>query len=152
MHMKEIPIICRHTLARSSRKISARSVYRGLSNQPRPRSTRVKDGENWQFLGNMWNINFIFSRNFWGWQVYQTSSIIYQKKPKTLGYQHVKGYQDRSTWAGEKGGVKISTDFESPCSMCDEKIKKQNTTCALEMSALFIVVRMCIMLNEKINI
>ena len=36
--------------------------------------------------------------------------------------------------------------------MCDEKIKKQNTTCALEMSALFIVVRMCIMLNEKINI
>ena len=115
MRIKEIPIICRHTLARSSRKISARSVHRELSNQPRPRSTRVKDGENRQFLGNMWNINFIFSHDFWGCQVHQTSSIIHQKKPETLGYQQVKVYQDWSTWAREKGGVKITTDFESPC-------------------------------------
>ena len=116
MCIEEIPIICCHTLARSPRKISARSVHRGLSNQPRPRSTRVKNGENRQFLGNMWNFNFIFSHDFWGCQVHQTSSTIHQKKPKTLGYQHVKGYQDRSTWAREKGGVKITTNFESPCS------------------------------------
>ena len=36
--------------------------------------------------------------------------------------------------------------------MCDEKIKKQNSTCAHEMSTLFIIVRMCNMLNEIINI
>ena len=36
--------------------------------------------------------------------------------------------------------------------MCVEKIKKQNITCAHEMSTLFISVRMCNMLNEIINI
>ena len=36
--------------------------------------------------------------------------------------------------------------------MCVEKIKKQNITCAHEMSTLFINVRMCNMLNEIINI
>ena len=42
MHIKEIPIICCHTLARSPRKILARSVHRGPSNQPRPCQAGLK--------------------------------------------------------------------------------------------------------------
>ena len=41
-HINEIPIICCPTLASSPRKILARSVHRGPSNQPRPQSTRLK--------------------------------------------------------------------------------------------------------------
>ena len=114
MHINEIPIICCHTLACSRRKILARSVQRGPSNQPRPWSTRVKNGENRQFLWNMRNINFIFSHDFWGAKFIKHQVLYIKKKPETLGYHHVEGYQDRSTWAREKGGVKISTDFESP--------------------------------------
>ena len=35
------------------------------------------------------------------------------KNQKTDDF-HVKGYLDQSTWAGEKGGAKISTNFKSP--------------------------------------
>ena len=67
--------------------------------------------------------DFIFSQNFWGCQVHEPSSIIHQKKPKTLGYHHVEGYQDRSTWARVKGGVKNHTNFWTPSSTSPGRAK-----------------------------
>merc|ERR1739842_216862 len=49
-HPNEIRIIYSHTLARSPRKISARSAHRGPSNRPQCRPTRVKNGENCRFF------------------------------------------------------------------------------------------------------
>ena len=42
-------------------------------------------------------------------------SVIHQKKPKTFYFHHVEGYQDPSTWARVKGGVKKYTNFWTPC-------------------------------------
>ena len=69
-----------------------------------------------RLLARSGNIDFIFSQDFWGCQVHEPSSIIRQKKSKTLVYHHVEGYQDRSTWARVKGGVKNHTNFWTPCS------------------------------------
>ena len=38
-----------------------------------------------------------------------------KKKPETPGYYHVEGYQDQSTWAKVKGGIKMHTNFWTPC-------------------------------------
>ena len=46
----EIRIVHSHTLARSSRKISARSAYRGPSNRSQCWPTLVKNGENCRFF------------------------------------------------------------------------------------------------------
>ena len=42
-------------------------------------------------------------------------SVIPQKKPTTLGNQHIEGFRDWSVQAREKWGVKIITNFWTPC-------------------------------------
>ena len=44
-------------------------------------------------------------------------SVMPQKKPTTLDNHHIEGFHDRSTQAREKWGVKISTNFWTPCIM-----------------------------------
>ena len=69
----------------------------------------------WLATENIWNIDFILNHDFWGCQVHETSSIIHQKKPKSLDFHHGKGYQDPSTWARVKGDVKMPTNSWTTC-------------------------------------
>ena len=46
--------------------------------------------------------------------LHETSSIIHQKKPDPLDFHHIEGYQDTSTWARVKGGVKMLLNFWTP--------------------------------------
>ena len=41
------------------------------------------------------------------------------KKPDSLDFHHVEGYQDPSTWAREKRGVKMFTIYRTPCIIID---------------------------------
>ena len=65
---------------------------------------------------NMWNIDFIFSQDFWAFQVHETKFYT-SKKPKTLVVQQVEGFCHTSTLAREKGGVKNVTNLRTPCSL-----------------------------------
>ena len=42
-------------------------------------------------------------------------SVTHQKISKILDFHHVEGYQDPPTCAREKVGVKMSTNFQTPC-------------------------------------
>ena len=42
-------------------------------------------------------------------------SVIHQKKPDPLDFHHVEGYQDPTTWARVKGGVKMLLNCWTPC-------------------------------------
>ena len=43
-------------------------------------------------------------------------SVIHETKPVSMRIHYVKGFHDPSTYAREKWGVKISTNFWTPCS------------------------------------
>ena len=75
-HINEILIICCHTLACSPRKILARSVHRGPSNQPRPRSTQVKMAKIVSFC----EILTLFSATIFGGAKFKKHQVLYIKK------------------------------------------------------------------------
>ena len=50
--------------------------------------------------------------------IYQLPMSVAQQKNLNLkNIHHVEGYQDLPTWAREKGGVKTSTNFRTPCTL-----------------------------------
>ena len=97
-HINEISIICCHILARLPHKILAESAHRGPSNRPQCWPTVGQPGfQQFARYSEYMKYWFHFEPWFLGCQIHETSSIMHQKKPKTLGYHHVKGYQDPST-------------------------------------------------------
>ena len=58
---------------------------------------------------------YSFAATIDGGAKFYKHQLLYIKKPKTLGYHHVKGHQHQSKWTGEKWGVKMSTNCWTPC-------------------------------------
>ena len=78
-HINEILIICCHTLACSPRKILARSVHRGPSNQPRPQSTWLKMVKIFSFC-EICEILTSFSAMIFGGAKFIKHQVLYIKK------------------------------------------------------------------------
>ena len=75
---------------------------------------------------------------------------MHQKKPETLGYHHVEGYQDPSTWAKVRGGVKMHTNLWTPC-MCQilQSMHGRNVSIIYNIAIKYVLLTIVKLILEK---